>query len=87
MTDLIFRAMKVLTYPLAKSTPLDSWGYWMGRFQDIKLYGKVKPAKVKGPSGSANINIVIDLIKETQMLDGDLAECGVFRGATSVSIA
>jgi len=54
----------------------------MGVIFDIKLYGKVKPNKELSTSGSANINILIDLFNDVKHVEGIVAECGVFRGST-----
>jgi hypothetical protein len=39
------------------------------------------------PRGPANINIIFDLLRQTKGVEGEVAECGVYRGRTIVSIA
>jgi hypothetical protein len=79
---IIFPILKILLFPIAKFRRLDKWNYLMGRVFDIKLYGKVKPNSVLSTSGSANINILVDLFNDVKNIEGAVAECGVFRGAT-----
>src|ERR1700757_411258 len=79
---VVFPVLRIFLFPVAKCIKLDKWSYWMGRIFDIKLYGKVKPNTVLSTIGSANINIVIDLFNDVQHIEGAVAECGVFRGAT-----
>ncbi|HTC00374.1 MAG TPA: TylF/MycF/NovP-related O-methyltransferase [Ferruginibacter sp.] len=79
---IIFPILRTFLFPIAKLYPLNKWNYLMGRAFDIKLYGKVKPNPVLSTSGSANINILIDLFNDVKNIEGSVAECGVFRGAT-----
>lgn len=78
--------LSVLLRPFASSTPLPKWNYWMGRVYNIKLPGKVKAFSAPNNGGSANINIVMDLLTRTDAVSGDIAECGVFQGATLVPV-
>ncbi len=39
-----------------------------------------------GFRGPSNINILLSLLEQTEHLDGDVAECGVFRGATLLAM-
>ena len=87
MKNAVLKFMRLVTTPLAAVIPLSKWGYWLGRMHDIKLYGKVKKHnEIPVASGSANINIIIDLLKSVSNIEGDIAECGVFRGSTLTSI-
>src|SRR5258708_3027146 len=40
-----------------------------------------------GFRGPSNINILLSLLEQTEHLDGDVAECGVFRAATLLATA
>lgn len=86
MKETIINIMRFISLPLAYTLPLSKWQYWMGRVHGIKLYKKVKANDTISTAGSANINIIIDLLKNTNNLDGDVAECGVFKGSTIVGI-
>jgi len=88
MREILINILRVVTLPIASSLPLSKWNYWLGRIHDIKLYGKVKTSNpMPSASGSANINIIIDLLESVKEIEGDIAECGVFRGSTITSIA
>ena len=68
------------------STPLPKWNYWLGRIYNVKLQGKVKSFSEPTAGCSANINIIMDLLERSNKLPGDIAECGVFQGATLVPL-
>lgn len=55
---------------------------WAGEALDIKVPHGVQPNPQPTSAGSANINILFHLIGQTLDVPGDLAECGVYRGAT-----
>jgi O-methyltransferase len=73
--------------PLARCLELGLWPGWLGRAYDIKVPQAVVPAGVRSTRCAANINIVLELLRSVQDLDGDIAECGVFRGGTLFPIA
>jgi hypothetical protein len=75
-----------LVKPIASRTPLEKWNYWWGRIFNVKLPDKVKPFIQPTTGCSANINIILHLLNETSNLNGDIAECGVFQGATLSSL-
>ena len=86
MRKLLKKTLQVFLRPLASSTPLEKWNYWWGRVFNIKLPGKVKPFAEPTTGCSANINIIMLLLEETQNVKGDIAECGVFQGATLIPV-
>jgi hypothetical protein len=64
--------------------PVASWPPALGLVHDIKLpRRKTSP----GATGASNIKILLALIDRTRHVPGDLAECGVFRGASLVPMA
>lgn len=56
----------------------------MGLVHDIKLPQRTKS---HASSGASNINILLAMIDRTIPIPGDIAECGVFRGASLVPMA
>jgi hypothetical protein len=64
--------------------PLATWPPILGLVHDIRLPRRTPP---QGPTGAANINILLEMIDRTAPIPGDLAECGVFRGASLVPMA
>ena len=79
--------LQFLLKPIVSRTPLEGWNYWWGRIFNVKLPNNVKPFKEPTTGCSANINIVLQLLNETAQVKGDIAECGVFQGATFSSFA
>jgi len=59
----------------------------MSRIHDINVPRAVKPHSTPQPLGAANINILISLIERTRNIDGEIAECGVYRGDSLVPMA
>ena len=66
--------------------PIHWWPTWIGNVFDIKVPSNVERKHLVSPSGGANINIVLVLIDRTAGICGDIAECGVFKGATLLPI-
>jgi O-methyltransferase len=64
--------------------PLAAWPTALGLVHDIKLPRRKTSA---GATGASNINILLAMIDRTHHVPGDLAECGVFRGASLVPMA
>lgn len=63
--------------------PLRRWPRILSVIHEIAVPRGVKPNRMPQPrSGSANINIILELMDKTENVPGDIAECGVFRGGT-----
>src|SRR5277367_390274 len=75
------------TAALYGGRPLESWPPIVGRLHDLATPRGVVPHLTAQPVGSANINILLQVIRRTAGVDGDVAECGVFRGQTIVPMA
>jgi hypothetical protein len=46
----------------------------------------LKPLPQSAPKGGANINIILELLHRTENVNGSIAECGVYRGATLLAV-
>ena len=79
-------ALRALGVPL-RHLPLQRWPARCADLFDIKLPGNVRRKPDISPTGGANINIILHLLDQTRAVPGDLAECGVFRGATLIPTA
>lgn len=86
MRKQIKRVLSLCLRPLAHHFDLPNWNYWGGRLFDVKLPGRVKSFESPSHGGSANINIIMHLLAKSEHLSGDIAECGVFQGATLVPV-
>jgi O-methyltransferase len=67
--------------------PLREWPAWSGDVMEIKIPGNVSFKSEPSALGGANINVILDLLESVRGKTGAIAECGVFRGATLVTIA
>ncbi|HLT40393.1 MAG TPA: TylF/MycF/NovP-related O-methyltransferase, partial [Enhygromyxa sp.] len=68
-----------------RDKPIAEWTRLEGRLHGIRV-PRSMGAKPPGPEGTANINIIFDLLARTRDVPGDVAECGVFRGETLLAI-
>jgi O-methyltransferase len=53
----------------------------------ISVPKRVVPLAEASPSSGANIKIILRIVESTLHLESDLAECGVYRGATLIPLA
>jgi O-methyltransferase len=67
--------------------PLATWPPIVGAVHEVRLPRRTVPHPSLRPTGAANINILLAMIDRTISIAGDIAECGVFRGATLVPMA
>lgn len=74
----------IVFMPLLRNYPVESWPGFIGRLCQLKVPKGVRPNPVRSPVGAVNIKIVLTLLQSVQHLAGDVAECGVFRGATVI---
>lgn len=78
----------LLPVSLYINRPLRRWPRTLGLVHEISVPRGVKLNPMPEPrSGPANINILLELMDKTENVPGDIAECGVFRGATLVAMA
>ncbi len=86
MRKQIKSILAVCLRPLAQNIDLPNWNYWLGRIYNVKLPNRVKSFESPSNGGSANINIIMHLLQASKQVKGDIAECGVFQGATLVPV-
>lgn len=67
--------------------PLVAWPPLLGRILDISVPQGVGPLPNPAPACASNINNLIPLLERTRHVEGDVAECGVFRGAGLLALA
>ena len=82
-TSLIQR---LVAWPYLKR-PLARWPRRIGKVLDINLPIDVYPLPKPSPACAANINNMIALMEITRTVEGDIAECGVFREASLIPLA
>jgi hypothetical protein len=67
--------------------PLAIWPALAGSILEINVPLGVLPHATPLPVGPANINNLICLLQRTRDIAGDVAECGVYQGASLVAMA
>ena len=73
--------------PLVRNRPLAAWPGWLGRTLEVKVPQSVIPKSIADPTGQANINILTEMIERTRSLTGAVADCGVYKAASTVGMA
>jgi O-methyltransferase len=84
--DIVKHVVSFVTPPLLRNKPIHDWPGWLGRVHGVKVPQAVSAKNDLSPTGAANINILTSLIEATRHLDGDIADCGVFRAASTVGM-
>jgi O-methyltransferase len=79
--------IKVLCPPLIRNLPIGTWPGWLGRTLEVKVPQSLIPKSIADPTGQANINILIEMIERTRSLSGAIADCGVYKAASTVGMA
>lgn len=87
MKHIVKDALIAMAGKVYRERPVRRWPRWIGDLFVVKvpanLVGKPEPS----PSGGANINILLELVDAVAGVQGDIAECGVFRGGTLIPMA
>lgn len=82
----IKQGLRAITAPMLAKVPLQQWPAIAGLIQDLSIPKGVVPHPQPAPVGAANINILLTLLDAVRSLDGDVAECGVYRGSTLIAM-
>jgi O-methyltransferase len=67
--------------------PVSAWPPILGAVHELRLPRRTPPHPSPSPTGASNINILLAMVDRTLSIDGDVAECGVFRGSSLVPMA
>lgn len=68
--------------PFVRTWPVERWPSWLGHLQEMRVPSNQARHLEPSPTGAANIKIVLAVLKQCVPLDGDVAECGVYRGSS-----
>jgi O-methyltransferase len=86
MKDALKGVIVAVTPGLIRDKPISEWPGWLGRVHGVKV-PRAQPVKVRpDPTGNANIEILCQMIERTRHLPGAIADCGVFRGGSTVGM-
>lgn len=66
--------------------PVARWPSLVSRFTGVLTPRATVPHKAPSASGGANVGLLFDCLKRTASLEGDVAECGVWRGRTLIAM-
>jgi O-methyltransferase len=78
---------RVLGPPIVRNRPIATWPGWLGLALEVKVPRAVIPKGIADPTGRANINILTAMIERTRSLTGAVADCGVYKAASTVGMA
>jgi hypothetical protein len=78
--------LRFLTPTLYRKRPIQKWPRWMAHLHDVCAPRAVEAQPELAPTGGPNIKLIFRMIERTRLLDGELADCGVFRGASLIAI-
>jgi O-methyltransferase len=87
LAEQILLPLRALPVKNRLAQPLGTWPSVLGTIHRIHVPRGVPFTPVPTATCPANINIILALINETVDIPGDLAECGVYRGASLVPMA
>jgi predicted O-methyltransferase YrrM len=59
----------------------------MGRVHGVKVPAALPKQDKPAPTGATNINILCEMLERTAHLSGAVADCGVYRGGSTVAMA
>lgn len=79
--------IRVLGAPVVRNRPIATWPGWLGLALEVKVPRAVIRKSVADPTGRANINILTEMIQRTRSLTGAIADCGVYKAASTVGMA
>ena len=66
--------------------PIERWPSLAGFVYGVRVPQGTPPKSEASPAGAANIRMIFQLLDRTEQIEGDVAECGVFRGQTILPI-
>jgi O-methyltransferase len=87
LAEQVLSPLRVLPVKGRLAQPLEEWPGIISIIHEIRVPRGVPFQPVPTATCPANINIILALIEQTREVPGDLAECGVFRGASLVPMA
>jgi hypothetical protein len=83
----IGKSLSVVAHSTFKNRPIEQWPGWVGTLIGIRVPRRMVPHPTPQPIGGANINIILELLRQTMNVPGDIAECGVFEGETLIPLS
>jgi hypothetical protein len=82
LKDWLRSPARWVAYRVLRATPVERCPAFCADLLGVKVPRSVRKLPAKGPEGGSNINIIFELLGRSAGVPGDLAECGVFQGAS-----
>jgi O-methyltransferase len=82
MQQTLKNMIRSVSFQILRSVPVETAPAFLSRFAEVKIPNAVERKPEKSPNGSSNVKILFELLRKTADIPGDIAECGVFRGAS-----
>jgi Macrocin-O-methyltransferase (TylF) len=79
--------IRTVSSPFVRGWPIARWPRWLGRIHGVKVPAGLPRQSQAAPTGQANINILIEVIETTKSLSGAIADCGVYKAASTIGMA
>jgi O-methyltransferase len=73
--------------PVLGRVPLSLWPRSVSRITGVLTPQAILPHPTPSASGGANIRMLVEFLDRTAAVQGDVAECGVWRGRTLIAMA
>ena len=86
MKRLAKKLLQAASWAVYRHRSVEIWPPWVGNIHQTSVPSNVSPKHEPSPTGGANINIILQLLGQTLQVDGEVAECGVYRGATLITV-
>lgn len=80
------KAFRSAARPFSKRFPRGDWPALPASIFDVEVPRRIVPNPTKTPASESNIKITLELLERTSRLEGDVAECSVYRGSTLVPV-
>jgi O-methyltransferase len=87
MRKLLRRSLKSVVAHHYRFKSVTDWPKWAGDLLEVKIPANLTRKPALSPEGGSNINIILALLDRTRDVPGDVAECGVFKGGSLMTIA
>ena len=81
---------KLVAYVAAsyyRTRPIAHWPKWVADLVGVNAPANLRVKAAPSPDGGSNVNIIFAMIDRTRDIEGDIAECGVFRGNSLAAAA
>lgn len=79
--------VRALSPIILRHKPIQQWPASMGRLHGVKVPAAIATQPAPAPTGAANINILCEMLERTWSISGAIADCGVYRGGSTVAMA